>query len=346
VNHKLSLEGRSLPTSSTHVLVVDDYEPWRRFAATTLRNRPSCRIVGEASDGLEAVRLAEQLQPHLIVLDIGLPKLNGIAAARQIRDLSPHSKILFMSDHHSRDITKEALRTGACGFVLKSDASELLLAMDSVLRGKQFVSSSLTADFLAHLAEISNDHAMLARPIPWSPTKTPPHHEVVFYSEDQVLLEKATGFIADAIQAGNAAIAIATATHRDRFLSKLQSYGVDMSAALEQGRYIPQDAADTISTFIVHDAVDTLRFMDAFGGLFGTAVRAARGDHPRVALFGEGTQLLRAQGNFEAAMEDENLCNQLVKMYDLDILCAYSLGGLEDQRFQQICAVHSSVACS
>jgi DNA-binding NarL/FixJ family response regulator len=265
-----------LRTSSTHVLVVDDYEPWRRFAATMLRKRPGCRIIGEASDGLEAVRLAEQLHPHLILLDVGLPRLNGIEAARQIRDLSPHSKVLFMSEHHSWDITKEAVRSGACGFVLKSDGSELLLAMDAVLSGKQFVSSSLTADFLAHLVDASNDQYPKAlRPIPSLSTKTPPHHEVVFYSEDQYLLDKATGFIAEAIRAGNVAIVVATASHREGLLSKMESCGLDMSAAMEQGRYVAVDAADTISTFFVNDEFDRLRLMDAFGDLVGTAAKAA-----------------------------------------------------------------------
>src|SRR5215468_1678785 len=117
------------------VLVVDDYEPWRRFSLTTLQKRPELKVISEASDGLEAVQQAQKLQPDLILLDIGLPSLNGIEAARRIREVSPSSKILFVSENRSRDIAEEALRTGANGYVVKSDAAnELLPAVDTVLQ--------------------------------------------------------------------------------------------------------------------------------------------------------------------------------------------------------------------
>ncbi len=127
------------------VLVVDDYEPFRRFICSTLGKRPELQIVGEASDGLEAVQKAEELQPDLIVLDIGLPTLNGIEAARRIRKLSPESKIVFLSQESSADVVQEALSLGALGYVVKAHAgSELLAAVEAVLQGKQFVSSGLS----------------------------------------------------------------------------------------------------------------------------------------------------------------------------------------------------------
>jgi len=126
------------------VLVVDDNEPWRRFFSSTLQKQPEYQVIGEASDGWEAIRQAEELQPDVILLDIGLPALNGIEAARRIREVSPASKILFVSENRSRDVAVEALRTGAGGYVVKSDAaSELLPAVKAVLQGKQFVSASL-----------------------------------------------------------------------------------------------------------------------------------------------------------------------------------------------------------
>jgi DNA-binding NarL/FixJ family response regulator len=124
--------------------VVDDHEPWRRFVSTTLQKQPKLQVIGEALDGLEAVQKAEELQPDLIVLDIGLPSVNGIEAARRILELSPKSKILFLSENRSWDIAEEALRTGAGGYVVKSDAAgELLPAVNAVLGGKRFVSASL-----------------------------------------------------------------------------------------------------------------------------------------------------------------------------------------------------------
>lgn len=123
--------------SSVRVLVVDDYEPFRRFVRSTLGKRPDLKIVREASDGLEAVRACEELRPDLVILDIGLPTLNGIEAARRIRKVSTESKILFVSQESSWDVVQEALRSGALGYVVKAHAaSELLAAVDAVCRGR------------------------------------------------------------------------------------------------------------------------------------------------------------------------------------------------------------------
>jgi DNA-binding NarL/FixJ family response regulator len=106
-------------------------------------------IVHQASDGAEAVRQACRLRPDLILLDIGLPKINGIEAARRIRECSPESKILFVTEDRSRDIAEEAMGTGAGGYVVKSDAAgELGPAIKAVLEGKRFVSASLAGHFL------------------------------------------------------------------------------------------------------------------------------------------------------------------------------------------------------
>ncbi len=145
--------------SITRILVVDDYEPFRRFICSTLGKRPELQIIGEASDGLEAVHKAEGLQPDLIVLDIGLPSLNGLEAARRIRKLSAKSKILFVSQESSVDVVREALSTGASGYVVKTDAgSELLEAVNSVLRGDQFVGKRFSGhDFVGASDAIASE---------------------------------------------------------------------------------------------------------------------------------------------------------------------------------------------
>jgi DNA-binding NarL/FixJ family response regulator len=126
---------------STRILVVDDHQLFRRFVVSMLEDQPELQIIGEAQDGLEAVQKAGQLKPELILLDIGLPKLNGLDAARQICKLLPGSKILFVSQESSADIMQEALCTGAMGYVVKVDAgTELLDAIAALLRGEQFVS--------------------------------------------------------------------------------------------------------------------------------------------------------------------------------------------------------------
>jgi DNA-binding NarL/FixJ family response regulator len=127
--------------TNIRTLVVDDLEEMRRFLGSKLTEMTQCEVVGEASDGFQAVQQAQRLQPDLILLDIGLPTLNGIQAARQIRKLSPNSKILFFTQNCSRDIAQGALRTGANGYLLKSDAIDLPDAVKTVLSGEQFVSS-------------------------------------------------------------------------------------------------------------------------------------------------------------------------------------------------------------
>jgi len=130
--------------SSVRVLVAEDFDTFRRFVCSKLDERPDLQIVCEVSDGLEAVQKAEELRPDLILLDIGMPILNGIEAARRICKLSPESKILFVSQESSADVVEEAFRLGALGYIAKTDVgSELLTAVNAVLRGKTFASSRL-----------------------------------------------------------------------------------------------------------------------------------------------------------------------------------------------------------
>jgi DNA-binding NarL/FixJ family response regulator len=128
------------------VLLVDDFAAFRAALSLLLKKKPELQIA-EASDGIEAVEKSRQLQPDVILLDIGLPKLNGIAAARQIREVAPQSKIIFVTQETSADIMKEAIALGAMGYVVKAKVeSELLKAIDLVLEGKQFIGSGLTGN--------------------------------------------------------------------------------------------------------------------------------------------------------------------------------------------------------
>ncbi len=130
---------------SVRVFVVDDFEAFRRLLCSILEKMPELQVTCQASDGLEAVQRAEELQPDLILLDIGLPTLNGIEAARQIRRLSPESKIIFLTQESSTDVVQEGLNLGARGYVLKTRAAlDLVAAVEAVLDGRRFVSAGLS----------------------------------------------------------------------------------------------------------------------------------------------------------------------------------------------------------
>lgn len=125
------------------ILLVDDFEPWRRLVRSMLQNDSELLVICEASDGLAAVHSANEMKPDLILLDLDLPKQNGIDTARKIRKLVPKSKILFLSEESSVDVVQQTLFIGS-GFVVKTDAAkDLLPGIRSVIFGRQFLSISL-----------------------------------------------------------------------------------------------------------------------------------------------------------------------------------------------------------
>ena len=129
------------------VLVVDDFEKWRIAICSILAEDTDFDVIGESSNGLDAVRKSGELLPDLVLMDIGLPGLNGLEAARQILEASPRTKILFLSAEHVLEVIREALAIGA-GFVLKADASQNLLAVArSIIRDEPFVRFSLLDEF-------------------------------------------------------------------------------------------------------------------------------------------------------------------------------------------------------
>ena len=112
---------------SIRVLVAEDFEDFRRYVCAELRSRPDVEVVCEVSDGLAAVQKACESKPQLILLDIGLPSLNGLEAARRIGEHLPETRILFVSQESSAEIVEEAFRAGGCGYVVKGDSGNEII---------------------------------------------------------------------------------------------------------------------------------------------------------------------------------------------------------------------------
>jgi DNA-binding NarL/FixJ family response regulator len=127
----------------TRILLVEDFDDYRLFIASLLTVKHNVRVIGEATSGLEAVERAQELTPDVILLDIGLPGLNGFEAAQRILQVMPESKIIFLTQETSREIMLQALDLGACGYVAKARAgTDLLPALDAALQGSRFVSAT------------------------------------------------------------------------------------------------------------------------------------------------------------------------------------------------------------
>jgi DNA-binding NarL/FixJ family response regulator len=206
------------------LLLVEDYEPWRRSVRSMLQNVTEAHVICEVSDGLAAVQQSQVLQPDLILLDIGLPLLNGIDATRRIREVSPASKILFVSENRCWDVAELALRSGGSGYVVKSKAaSELLPAVEAVLQGKLFLSVGLTDLDPIHIKEESTagpaqreEVDKCSRPQSFKITS----HEVRLYPDDAGLADGFARSIKDALNNKHLVVVVATESQRAAILQK------------------------------------------------------------------------------------------------------------------------------
>jgi DNA-binding NarL/FixJ family response regulator len=316
------------------LLLVDDYEPWRRYLRTALETHPDWRVSDEAADGLDAVRKAQNLDPDLILLDVGLPGISGLEAARRIFDQHPAAHILFVSEHRSWEIAEAALATGARGYVLKSDAGrELPLAMHAVVTGERFVSPRLGG------APLLDDADSARR------TRSP-RHEAAFLSDESALLDRFADFVEGALKSGSVCLAYPTAAHRAPLEARLTTRGVNLASVVREGRFVADDAVAAMSGFLVDGWPDEQRFWVAATGIFMKAARAAKGPGARVAAFGECAPELWRDGRGDAALRLEQLWDEFARTYDLEIFCGYSwppAAHTEDDVFKDICAQHSTV---
>jgi DNA-binding NarL/FixJ family response regulator len=199
------------------ILIADDHEVVRRGLASLLQAHEGWEVVAEATDGREAVEKAKELKPDFVILDIGMPNLNGLAATRQLAQLDPTFKVIVLTVVDSDNVIREALDAGARGFVLKSDAvRDLVAAIEALQRGQMFFTTRVNEVVLAGFLEKGTVTARGAAPR--FPTLTPREREVI-----QLLAEgKSSKEVATALN-----LSTKTAeTHRSNIMRKLGFHSI------------------------------------------------------------------------------------------------------------------------
>lgn len=199
------------------ILIADDHEVVRRGLSTLLQAHEGWEICGEAKDGREAVEMAKQLKPDVVILDVGMPNLNGLAATRQLTQQNPSQKVIVLTITDSDEVIREALDAGARGFVLKSDAArDLVSAVEALQRNRMFFTPRVNDMVLAGFLDKGNNGTRGMSPK--VPQLTPREREVV-----QLLAEgKSSKEVACALN-----LSTKTAeTHRSNIMRKLGFHSI------------------------------------------------------------------------------------------------------------------------
>ena len=198
------------------ILVADDHEVVRKGLVALLQAQADWQVCGEAGDGREAVEKATQLKPDVVILDIGMPSLNGLEATRQILKANPQARVLVLTLHDSDQVVREVLNAGARGFLLKSDAArDLVAAVEALRRDKTYFTSKVAAMVLEGYLKGGAPNTV---PTAGRSRLTPREREIV-----QLLAEgKSTKEVAVAL-----GLSVKTAeTHRSNIMRKLQLHSV------------------------------------------------------------------------------------------------------------------------
>jgi DNA-binding NarL/FixJ family response regulator len=317
-----------------NVLVVDDFEPWRRHVSSTLGKSSRWHIVGEAGDGPDAIEKAADLQPDLILLDVGLPTLNGIEAARRILAHDSNRKILFVSEHQSWEVAEAALCTGARGYICKADSGrELSPAMEAIVEGRRFVAGRLGGRVVHHRGHPTSLNTR--------------RHEAMFYSNQEQCLDDWASIAERALNTGATFIVVAFDERRTRLQALLEARGLNVARAIRDGRFLSLSVDEASSQWMVDGFPDETRFWPAITSVMLAAARASTAEQPHVVACGECAPSLCAQGDAAAAIRLEQLWDEVVTTYNLDVFCGYSSDGCRcddpGEVRERLTAVHTAM---
>ncbi|MGB8988834.1 MAG: response regulator [Candidatus Sulfotelmatobacter sp.] len=297
--------------SSIKVLIVDDRAQFRRMVRSLIDSQPKYRICGEAGDGIEAIEKVRQLHPHLVLMDINMPRMDGLEATRIIRRENPDCHVVIVTQNDAAVAREQARSVDANGFVTKFDLiRDLLPEMGRVVMGNNRSGGEKK--------NVAVDGE------PWRGLLSgaaPRDHIVQLYQDEQFLNRAVCRFAAAAIANGEGIILVPTIAHWDAFRPRLESEGVDVNAAEKRGQLTIVDADNLLPTFMRDGMPDSPVFM----GLAANVVSQARGDgrYPKVRWWGEMVNILWERGDVAASMNLEDLFDQLANEQDIAIFCSF-----------------------
>jgi DNA-binding NarL/FixJ family response regulator len=294
------------------ILIVDDHEMFRGKVRSLIESQPHYRVCGEAGDGIEAIEKARQLRPDIVLMDINMPRMNGLEATRIIRREVPLCRVIIVSQNDAAIAREQARRAGAKGAVTKSDLiRDLLPTIDGVAMENNN-SLDQTQIATAHGGE------------PWCDllnSAAPRDHIVQLYQDQQFLNRAVCRFAAAAIANGEGVILVPTVAHWDAFRPRLEAEGVDVKAAEKRGQLTVVDADNLLPTFMRGGMPDSPVFM----GLAASVISEARGGgrYPKVRWWGEMVNILWERGEVAASMQLEDQFDQLAHEQDIAIFCSF-----------------------
>jgi DNA-binding NarL/FixJ family response regulator len=319
--------------SFVEILIADDHDGFRRAVRSVIESKAAYRVCGEARDGVDAVAKVRQLRPDIVLMDINMPRMDGLWATRIIRREMPYCNVIIVTQNDAAIAREQARIVDAKGFVSKSNVVRDLLptlgrvAMenDSSL-DRRIGERGVSAD--SH--PVRADSPAASQSEPWCgllSSAAPRDHIVQLYQDQQFLNRAVCRFAAAAIANGEGVILVPTVAHWDAFRPRLESEGVDVKAAEKRGQLTVVDADNLLPTFMRDGMPDSPMFL----GLAQNVVSQARGEgrYSKVRWWGEMVNILWERGEVAASMHLEDQFDQLAHEQDIAIFCSFLMDNFD-----------------